>query len=222
VDLAAPGARDRVAPADPAAPVGLVSRADQVMDMAATGRVAPAVTAPAVPAGTIRVVPDRAVRASPEDQGNLADPAATIRVDLAARGRMVRLPRGQAPPDLTPTVPDRAHLDLRPGHLDRVCPAGPDPTRRRQVATVRAAAMLRQAQARPADRTLRLGATPQAVATHPAEVTDPRPKSVQVTAAFIPRPLPFRVPAGAESPGSVNVTDRKRLYRWRFDDGSNG
>jgi hypothetical protein len=123
----------------------------------------------------------------------LADPAVMI---LAARGRMAQVLRGQglrgraaqvlnqgrALLDLTPTVPARAHLDrtpavpdLMPAHLDRMCPAGRGPTRRRWAVTARAAATPREAQTRPADRTLRLAATPRAGATPPAEVTDSRP-----------------------------------------------
>ena len=175
--LAAPGARDRVAPAtrDQVGLVGLVSRADQVMDTAAVGRGAPAVPTLAVPEGPRR-----------------ADRADTAQADPAARGRMVQVLKaqglrgraaqvlnpGQALPDLTPTVPARAHLDRTPAvpdlmraHLDRLCPAGLGPTRRRLVA----AAMPREAETRPAGRTLRLVATPRAGATPPAEVTDLRP-----------------------------------------------
>ena len=194
-----------------------------------TSRVAPADTSRAVPEGTAleaRVdlrgnlvsLGARAVRASPVvPAGTIrADPAVTIPV---ARGRMVQVLRaqglrGRAAPvlnpgrvllDLTPTVPDQAHLDRtpavpgpRPEHPDRMRPAGlTRQADRRWVATARAA-MPRPAPIRPADRTPQEGATPRVGATHPVEVTDLRPKLLLVTVAVIPRPLPFRVLASAE------------------------
>jgi hypothetical protein len=235
VDLAA---RDRVAPAarvdlavrDRVAQVGLGSRADQAMGMAATGR---EVTSRVVPEDTdladlaVMIRADLGNRVGLAVQASPVVLAVTIRVDLAvtilaARGRMVRVLRAQglrgraaqvlnpdrALPDLTPTVPGRAHLDrtpavpdLMPAHLDR----GLGPTRpvdRRRGLTARAEAMRREAQARPADRTPRPGATPRAEATHPAEVTDLRPESAQVRVTVNPRSLPSRILTRAESIGS--------------------
>jgi hypothetical protein len=174
-------------PVDPVDPVDLVVPGNRV---GLGDRVVQASLV--VPAGTI-----------------LADLAATI---LAARGRMVRVLRAQGPRgraaqvpnpdpvllDLMPTVPDRAQLDrtravpdLMPAHLDRMCPVGRGPMRPvdlRRGPTTRAEAMRREAQARPADRTLRLEATPRVGATHPVEVTDLRPGLLQVTVAANPRP----------------------------------
>jgi hypothetical protein len=191
-----------VNPADQA--VGMAATGQEVTSpvvLAGTIRVAPEATglgvlAARVDQGSLVGPGDRVVRASRVVLAGTirAHPAVTI---PAGRGRMVQVLRaqglrgraaqalnpGRARLDLTPTVLDRAHRirtpgvpDLTPAHPDRTCPAGPmRPADRRWVATARAVAMPQEAQARPADRTLRLGATRRAAATPPAEVTDLTP-----------------------------------------------
>lgn len=87
---------------------------------------------------------------------------------------------------LTPTVRDRAHLDPIPAPPDPdPMQAPPDPmpeADRRWEPTIRAA-VPREALTRPADRTRRPEVTPQAEATRPVEVADPKPLSTQVAAS---------------------------------------
>jgi hypothetical protein len=186
---------------------------------------------------------DRVVLASPVALAGTTRVVLAVTI-LAARGRMVRVLRAQGPRgraaqalnpdpvllDLMPTVPDRAQLDrtravpdLMPAHLVRMCPVDRGPMRPvdlRRGPTTRAEAMRREAQPRPADRTLRLEVTRRVAPARLVEVTL-RVAAILAAAAAAILPaeralIGFTAMVLASRSGAWRVTDRERLCARAF------